>query len=1105
MQLEVEGTRARALVRQADPKAYRVGLEWSRVPEKRALHVFCECPSFTSGEICEHVWSVLVAVDREAPDSQPPGGDRVSLRRDRPDRWGDLGVEPEGKPPSQEPQPRSRVQTARPRGRRGPATGPPGTSAWRALFAAVRDGGEEETSKDEAKGPAQGVVPDGLRFLINVKDSVPDEAVLLDVFLRRNGPGGKPGRFRRSDVDPESLPRILLPPSVAERRDSASAFVAGFSAPPPSRSRGKRGKATGRPGIQQVRLPPSLYHSVLPHLASNDALGWWDGRRPGGGKDLDWDDSRPWKLSLHLEETSTGTMRLEGTLERNSHKVSVSDPLLVLRGEGDRPSLMVVGGSLARLETRSPRDLQWITRLREANEIIIPRRDLEEAYAELFDIPDLPELGIPDELSLSKETENLQPRLVLSKDDQSVLPDPPLIAELSFLYGDVEVGAGDTRSTVVDWSERRMLKRDLEGEHKALVRLLESGARPLQASEGHQLEVRRQEVPSVAEPLLADGWIVEVQGRSVRSPNPPSMRIESGMDWFELSGSADFDGDEIDMKEILDAVSRGDRFVRLKDGSAGLLPSAWTETYGSLAELAHEEGEGGNLRFLSSQALLVDSLLVEMPPAAVDEAFSKLREKLSSFESIKPKKEPRSFKGTLRGYQREGLGWLDFLREYGLGGVLADDMGLGKTVQVLALMRAHRTKSKSTGLPYLVVVPRSLLYNWIDEANRFTPDLKVVEYGGPGREALHDHLEDYDVIVTTYGTLRRDVGFLATVEFDTIILDEAQAIKNRDSQGAKAARLLQADHRLALTGTPIENHLGELGSIFEFLNPGLLGQLPTLEALMTGRAASKSELERIRQGIRPFILRRTKAHVLKDLPPKTEQILHTTLNDRQRELYDQLRASFQQNLLASAEGGKPANHIEVLAALLRLRQIACHPGLVRDEWADAGSAKLDTVFELVGEVLEEGHKAIVFSQFTKLLGFVRQRLDEQGLPYAYLDGQTRNRRKVVEQFQKDPNTNLFLISLKAGGVGLNLTAAGYVFLLDPWWNPAVEAQAIDRAHRIGQTQPVFAYRLIAQDTVEEKILQLQKAKRQIADAVLEGEEGEEPKELTAKELRMLLS
>jgi len=380
-----------------------------------------------------------------------------------------------------------------------------------------------------------------------------------------------------------------------------------------------------------------------------------------------------------------------------------------------------------------------------------------------------------------------------------------------------------------------------------------------------------------------------------------------------------------------------------------------------------------------------------------------------------------------------------------------------------------------------------------------------VEYGGPGREALQDDLDKQDLVLTTYGTLRRDIGFLAKVEFDTIILDEAQAIKNPESQTAKASRLLQAHHRLALTGTPIENHLGELGSIFEFLNPGLLGRLPALEVLAGGRQPSKEELALVSKGIKPFILRRTKEEVLPDLPEKTEQVLQCSLNDEQQKLYDQLAASYRESLLTQVEEkGVGGSAMQVLEALLRLRQIACHPGLVNDEWEEAGSAKLEMLFEQITSVREEGHKLVVFSQFTSLLAYVRKELDRQGIEYAYLDGQTRDRGEVVDRFQTDDDCNLFLISLKAGGVGLNLTAASYVFLLDPWWNPAVEAQAIDRAHRIGQQQKVFAYRLIARDTVEEKMLELQKSKRQIADAILDGE-GQSIKDLTADDLRLLLS
>jgi superfamily II DNA or RNA helicase len=807
--------------------------------------------------------------------------------------------------------------------------------------------------------------------------------------------------------------------------------------------------------------------------------------------------------------------RLSGALERNGESVPLSDPALILpssqSGADSAPkdasrALVVFAETIGRLDLDPRSDLPWLTLLRGLGELVIPEKEVAQALSELLDLPALPRLEIPEELGLSEEASPPEPRLTLEPAPTPAGLHAPFVADLSFDYGPLRVRAEDSRAAILDSQKGTLSRRDLDREHAALVRLLELGLTAVEAAGGgvQALELDPRKLPAVLEPLLAEGWSVEVQGRSVRPPGPPKLRIESGVDWFDLGGQVDFAGNRLELAKVLDAVGRGDRFIQLDDGSQGLLPASWMETYDSLAKAARESTDTG-LRFLASQALIVDALLTAMPPADVDSAFAKLRQKLSSFDRIKPKKEPRGFAGTLRPYQRQGLGWLNFLHEFGFGGVLADDMGLGKTVQVLALLSTYRAPSKTSKLPYLVVAPRSVVYNWIDEAARFTPKLRVVEYRGAGREELRERFNEFDLIVTTYGTLRRDIDYLATVEFDTVILDEAQAIKNPASQTAKASRLLVARHRLALTGTPIENHLGELGSIFEFLNPGLLGRLPRLEVLTAARAPSKRELAQLADDLRPFILRRTKAQVLPDLPPKTEQVLFCDMRKEQRELYEGLRAGYQVSLLEQVEThGVPGSAIQVLEALLRLRQVACHPGLVDASWEEAGSAKLETLFDHVSEVLEEGHKVLVFSQFTSLLAYVRRHLDEQGQPYAYLDGKTRNRGEIVERFQNDPACNLFLLSLKAGGVGLNLTAADYVFLLDPWWNPAVEAQAIDRTHRIGQTQAVFAYRLIARDTVEEKLLELQRAKRDLADAILDGE-GQSLRDLTAEDLRLLLS
>jgi SNF2 family DNA or RNA helicase len=361
-------------------------------------------------------------------------------------------------------------------------------------------------------------------------------------------------------------------------------------------------------------------------------------------------------------------------------------------------------------------------------------------------------------------------------------------------------------------------------------------------------------------------------------------------------------------------------------------------------------------------------------------------------------------------------------------------------------------------------------------------------------------------VLTTYGTLVRDAARLSEIQFDYVVLDEAQAIKNASTASAKAVRLLRGNHRLALSGTPIENHLGELWSLFEFLNPGMLGEAKVLK-MAGGLARNPSEESRrlLAHALRPFILRRTKQQVARELPEKTEQTVLCELEPDQRKQYDELRQHYRDTLLHRIDNqGMGKSKMHVLEALLRLRQAACHPGLIDPKLADQPSAKIDTLMAQLEEIREEGHKALVFSQFTSLLAIVREHLDAAGVRYEYLDGSTRDRQARVDTFQTDDSCGLFLISLKAGGLGLNLTAAEYVFLLDPWWNPAVEAQAVDRAHRIGQTRPVFAYRLIAKDTVEEKVLELQKTKRALADAIV-SEDNSLIRDLKREDLELLLS
>jgi SNF2 family DNA or RNA helicase len=594
-----------------------------------------------------------------------------------------------------------------------------------------------------------------------------------------------------------------------------------------------------------------------------------------------------------------------------------------------------------------------------------------------------------------------------------------------------------------------------------------------------------EQLSKVVRALTNEGWHVEAEGKLYRAPGVLSLEITSGVDWFDLEGGAQFGETRVALPRLLRAIKQGEQTVRLDDGTLGIIPEEWMKKYGLLAGLA--TGERQHLRFTRPQAGLLDAVLASEPAVRADAVFEQLRQELRNFVGVGPADPPAEFTGRLRGYQREGLGWLYFLQRFGFGGCLADDMGLGKTIQVLALLQSRRDlrgqDRDKTHRPSLVIVPRSLVFHWKKEALQFAPTLSILDHTGGGRLKPGDHFDAYDVVLTTYGTLRRDALQFKDLRFDYCILDEAQAIKNAGTLSAKAARLLRADHRLALSGTPVENHLGELWSLFEFLNPGMLGSASVFgRAGHNPDAATRSILAR---ALRPFILRRTKAEVAQELPAKTEQTIYCDLEPRDRKLYNELRDYYRSRLLKNvAQEGIKQLKFQVLEALLRLRQAACHPGLIDKKKTAEPSAKIDTLLAQLDQVLEEGHKALVFSQFTSLLAIVRARLDKAGILYTYLDGRTRDREAQVDRFQNSRDVKLFLISLKAGGLGLNLHAAEYVYLLDPWWNPAVETQAIDRAHRIGQTRQVFAYRLIARDTVEEKVLELQQTKRDLADAII---------------------
>jgi hypothetical protein len=833
---------------------------------------------------------------------------------------------------------------------------------------------------------------------------------------------------------------------------------------------------------------------------------------------ISWDDEGAWEfwLTLQLDEPAQ-EYRLRGVLRRDAEEMEIASAIMTTQA-------ILIGPDLRAARFNSQGARVWTDALRKSGEFRIPAAEANDLVAQLLELPSPPRLDLPEGLQFERVRVAPTPHLIVRKSGYPYSSPSKLEVDLLFDYQGTSIDSSDPRPGLYDRQRNLLVERDAAAEESAIQLLKSLGFRSARDyNDQTKLHLSSKNLPRAVKALLGQGWRVEAEGKLYRNPGLSSLSVSSGVDWFELHGSVDFgDGLEAKLPAMLSALQRGESMIALGDGSFGLMPEEWLQKYGLLTSLGVASGD--HLVFKSTQAGVLDALLAAQPEITCDETFARVREEWHNFSGIEAIAEPPGFVGTLRDYQREGLGWFAFLQRFGFGGCLADDMGLGKTVQVLALIESRRrerakldTKDKAakqhdadlaktaTG-PSLVVVPRSLVFNWQQEAARFTPNVRLLTHTGMDRKKSAKHFQDYDLIITTYGTLRRDALHFQDAEFDFVILDEAQAIKNARTEAAKAARLLKGKHRLALSGTPVENHLGELWSLFEFLNPGMLGAASVFQLSTSGvRAPDVETRTLLARALRPFLLRRTKQQVAKELPEKLEQTIYCEMEAAQRKQYDELRDYYRASLREQVEriGIKRAK-IQILEALLRLRQTACHSSLVTGETDDQPSAKLDVLMPQLDEVMEEGHKALVFSQFTSFLAIVRRRLDLAGIDYEYLDGKTRRRDLAVDRFQNDPKCKLFLISLKAGGQGLNLTAAEYVFLLDPWWNPAVETQAIDRAHRIGQARRVFAYRLITRDTVEEKVLALQATKRELADAIINADNSL-IRNITGEDLMLLLS
>lgn len=745
--------------------------------------------------------------------------------------------------------------------------------------------------------------------------------------------------------------------------------------------------------------------------------------------------------------------------------------------------------------------------------ILIPK-NVEETYYKKFVAPLIALFDVYAQ-GFEIKTERLEPRPVLTFSELAVAGQPvqtlfsngsngntpsnddpsKILFELSFRYGTYTFKADKLKNVSVSVEKQQdeyifhRIQRKSTTE-KSYIDILQESGLTLKSSRSTLDKTNALSwLNANLDTLKEKGFLINQQDESVKKyfvgATKIDLEISENIDWFDVKAVIKFGEFEIPFTTIRKLILSKKQEFKLPNGEYAVIPDSWVTEYSDLFAFAEREDESG-LKLNKIHVSLVKDLQ-DGNHAKV--AMTKKLQQLLDFKEIEDSTLPQHFKGELRPYQHAGFNWLEFLNEYGFGGCLADDMGLGKTVQTLTLLQNE--KEKDNGYTSLLIMPTSLIYNWEMEAKKFTPKLKILVYTGTNRDKNPERFARYDLVLTSYGITRIDTDILSEFYFNYIILDESQAIKNPDSIISKSVRDLKSRRKLILTGTPIENSTMDLWSQMSFVNPGLLGSESFFKKeylIPIEKKKSEEKTRRLNALIKPFILRREKTQVAKELPEKVENIKYCDLSDTQREVYDREKNAYRNKILDLIEhDGLKKSQMLLLQGLTRLRQIANHPVMVDPEYT-GDSGKFEDITYMISNALGKDHKLLIFSQFVKHLKIVEAHLKKEGITYSYLDGSVKDRKKEVERFQNNDEVRIFLISLKAGGLGLNLTEADYVFLLDPWWNPAVEAQAVDRAHRIGQTNKVFTYKFIARDTVEEKILKLQQSKLKLAKDLITIEE-----------------
>ncbi len=1052
---------------------YQSAVDWSEVPKDGQIKVSCTCPFFKNDNLCKHLWALIVYVDAQGASAEMHFRHPLQLTLSQDNLFQKVrGSESRTAKTSDD---QEVVQTK---------------ADWRTALHAT-----SATTSSLSSRPL--VVPRLKSAFVIEADSRESSFLSLNLYTFQLGLDGRLVASPRQMPIPQSG-RLDIGDKATQSTIQSLATLA--------RASQAQSNLLLPLTTNGLRLEASLIRHILPGLltahpffaSAQDLTAFLNGK-------LDTRLRLAQLGALHLSVTEDGEnylldARLGIDQPGSDSSVSVSELSFIAE-----PDLYRAGNRLVFMQA-SAQNAIWLEASKDGP--IPVAEDETSPFLEAVLNQPLP-TRLPAKLQWPVHSREPTPliRLALEKASEN----RNYTVELHCRYGSRMVLAREGPEKLALSDEQKIIRRDWPAEERIwsqlpldllIIRrprtLLYSG----RGGDDLKPSLPVKNLTPFVQAILQLGIPIDVENKRVQVAHNLKLTVTSGVDWFDVEGKVEFGGKWIQFPTLLEAVQRGERFVPLPDGSMGALDANVMRKLARLADFAESSKAG--FRFSSAQGLLLNSLLDDSENVEFDAKFSALREKIKTFAGIQACDPVPTFQGELRTYQREGLGWLNFLEAFGLGGILADDMGLGKTVQCLAFLEERRQRPGEKCPPTLLLVPKSLLPNWQAEAKRFAPGLRVMILSGLARANQHAQIQQHDLVVTTYQTMLRDREVIQGVDWDCVILDEAQAIKNPDTLVAKTVRTLNSQFRLAMTGTPIENSIQDLFSISDFVNPGFLRGKSRNAHRNTHLNLSEDSRQALTRAFKPVILRRTKDQVLKDLPAKIEQTIHIELEPKQRKLYNELKKFYKTQLLREVEvNGVNKSQIQILAALTRLRQAALHPGLIDPEHTDTPSAKFDVMLEMLEEVIAEGHRVLIFSQFTGLLALLKVQLEARQINFSYLDGKTKNRGQVVDEFKTNGNP-VFLISLKAGGVGLNLVDADYVFLLDPWWNPAVETQAIDRAHRIGQTRTVNAYRFISTDTVEEKILELQKSKLRLSTDLLSGQSGI-IKSLTAQDIENLLS